>query len=105
MEKVSYKIIKDKEFIGKRYETYTIEKKIIWDNGEIEKRYITFIPFRDGNIEQINLDTLIFPKPISEEEWRQLPNEYRTAWIKGNMTEEVRKLGESCLQQIRERRQ
>lgn len=104
MERVEYKVEKDKDFISKRYETYTIEKKVIYDNGKTESRFITFIPFRDGDIKQIDLNTLKFPKPITEEEWKQLPKEYKTAWLKGTMTEEIKKYGESCLQLIRERR-
>ena len=28
MEKIEYKVTKDKDFIGKRYESYTVEKII-----------------------------------------------------------------------------
>lgn len=100
----SYKITKDEGFIGKRFDTYTIEKTLILDNGKKEFRYKTWIPFRDGDINKVNLDTLIFPKPITEDEWVQLPQEYRTAWLKGTMTEELSKYGLSVLQQIRERK-
>lgn len=102
--KTSYKVTKDKDFIGQRYETYTIEKTLIYDNGEKEYRYKTWIPFRDGDINKVNLNTLAFPKPITQDEWEQLPQEYRIAWIRGTMTEELRKYGLSILQQIRERK-
>ena len=87
--KNEYKIVKDKDFIGKRYETYTIEKKITYDNGETEFRYKTFIPFRDGDINKVDLDTLDFPKPITADEWEKLSPEYRKAWITGTMTKEL----------------
>lgn len=102
--KSEYKITKDKDFIGKRYDTYTIEKILIYDNGEKEHRYRVWIPFRDGDINKVDLTTLDFPQPIIQEEWEQLPQEYRTAWIKGTMTEELSKYGLNILQQIRERK-
>lgn len=100
--KTSYKITKDKGFL-ESWGTYTIEKTLILENGEKEIRHKTWIPFRDGDINKVNLDTLIFPKPITEDEWVQLPQEYRTAWLKGTMTEELSKYGLSVLQQIREK--
>ena len=45
IERTEYTITKDKDFIGKRYETYTIEKKIIHSHGEVETRTRIFIPF------------------------------------------------------------
>ena len=87
--KTKYKVIKDKDFIGKRYDTYTIEKTLIYDNGEIETRYRTFIPFRDGDINKINLNTLDFPNPITQKEWEQLSEEYRKAWTNGTMTKKL----------------
>lgn len=87
--KTKYKVIKDKDFIGKRYDTYTIKKTLIYDNGETETRYRTFIPFRDGDINKIDLKTLDFPKPITQKEWEQLSEEYRKAWINGRMTKEL----------------
>lgn len=104
MEKVEYKIKKDKEFKGKRYESYTVEKIITETNGNIEHLYRTLFPHIDGKIDEINLDKVYFPKPITQEEWEQLPQEYKTAWLEGTMTEEMRKYGMSCLQQIRERK-
>lgn len=89
MTKIEYKIEKDKDILGQRYETYTIQKNIIYDNGKTEVRYRTFIPFRDGDINKINLDMLDFPKPITQEEWEKLSPEYHKAWIKGTMTNEV----------------
>lgn len=87
--KNEYKIIKDKGFIWKRYGTYTIEKKIIYDNGQIEYRYRTFIPFRDGDINKVELDKLDFPKPITADEWEKLSPEYRKAWCNGTLTKEL----------------
>ena len=86
MEKVEYKVKKDKDFIGKRFETYTIEKTITYANGEIETRYRSFIPVRDGDINTVNLDELYFPITITQEEFEQLPKEYDEAWIKGTLT-------------------
>ena len=46
-------------------------------------------PHIDGNINEINLDELYFPKPITPEEWKQLSEEYHKAWIRGSMTKEL----------------
>lgn len=89
MEKIKYKITKDKDFIGKRFETYTIEKIITYANGEVETRYRIFIPFFDGNIKRVNLDDLYFPIIITQEEFEQLPEEYDKAWMKGTLTKEM----------------
>lgn len=89
MEKIEYKIEKNKEIIGQRYETYTIQKNITYDNGKTETRYRVFIPFRDGDINKIDLDMLDFPKPITKEEWEKLSSEYQKAWIRGTMTKEL----------------
>ena len=102
--KKEYKITKDIGFIGKRYKTYTIEKKITYDNGETETRIRSFIPLRDGDIEKVNLDELEFQKSITTDEWDELPEEYRKAWIRGTMTEEIKKVGDKCLERIRERK-
>lgn len=91
MEKIEYKIEKNKEIIGQRYETYTIQKNITYDNGKTETRYRVFIPFRDGDINKIDLDMLDFPKPITQEEWKKLSPEYHKAWIRGTMTKELSK--------------
>ena len=37
MEKIKYKITKDKDFLGKRFETYTISRRI-WQS--LDERYI-----------------------------------------------------------------
>lgn len=89
MPKIEYKITKDKGFVGQRCESYTIEKKIICANGETETRLRSFISFRDGDINKVNLDTLDFPKSITQNEWKQLSQEYHTAWLKGIMTKEL----------------
>lgn len=91
MEKVKYKIEKDKEFKGKRFETYTIEKTITYANGETEIRLRSFIPFRDGDINTVNLDDLYFPITITQEEIKQLPEEYDKAWMRGTLTKEMSK--------------
>lgn len=79
--KNEYKVIKDKGFVGQKYSTYTIEKKIIYDNGETEIRHKVFIPARDGKIKEVDFDKLDFPKPITHEEWLKLPIEYRKKWL------------------------
>ena len=86
-----YKITKSNDPFQARYDIYDIEKTIIYDNGETEKRYKTWIPFRDGDINKVNLDTLDFPKPIAQEEWEMLSPEYRKAWCNGTMTKELNK--------------
>ncbi len=87
--KIEYKITKDEDFIGKRFETYTIEKIITYVNGDVETRRRTFIPFRDGDINKINLDDLYFPITITQEEFKQLPEEYDKAWMEGTLTKEM----------------
>lgn len=87
--KNEYKITKDNDFLGKRFETYTIEKTIIYANGETETRLRSFIPCRDGNINTVNLDNLYFPITITQEEFRKLPEEYDKAWMKGTLTKEM----------------
>lgn len=89
MENIEYKIEKDKDFIGKRYESYTVEKKITYDNGKVEHRYRTVFPYIDGDIDKIDLDTLDFPKTITHEEWEKLSLEYHKAWLNGTMTEKL----------------
>ena len=86
-----YKITKSKDPFQARYDIYDIEKTIIYDNGKTEKRYKTWIPSRDGDINKIDFDTLDFPKPITHEEWKQLSPEYRKAWCNGTMTKELNK--------------
>lgn len=71
--RTEYKITKDIGFTGQRFDTYTIEKAVIKDNGEKEFSYRTWIPFRDGDIDKVDLDTLEFQKPITQDEWKQLP--------------------------------
>lgn len=44
---------------------------------------------RDGDINKVDLDSLDFPKPITQKEWEQLSEEYHKAWIRGNMTKEL----------------
>lgn len=89
MPKNEYKITKDKDIFGQRYETYSIEKIITHDNGEVEKRYRVWIPFRDGDITKVDLNKLEFQKPITTEEWNQLSREYQKAWLNGTLTEEL----------------
>lgn len=89
MEKIEYKIEKDNDFIGKRYESYTVEKHIIYDNGETEIRTRVVFPHIDGELTEENLNKLVFQKSITEEEWQQLSQEYRSAWINGTMTDEL----------------
>lgn len=89
MKKIEYKVIKDKEFEGQRCETYTIEKIMTHNNGEIETRTRIFIPLRDGDISKVDFNTLDFPKPITSKEWEMLSAKYRKAWIKGTMTKEL----------------
>lgn len=91
MEKIKYKITKDKDFIGKRFESYTIEKIITNDDEEKECLYRIWFPFIDGDISKANLDEIYFPKPITNEEWQKLSPEYRKSWINGAMTEELHK--------------
>ena len=87
--KNEYMVTKDKDFIGKRFKTYTIEKTITYANGEIETRLRSFIPFRDGDINTVNLDDLYFPITITQEEIKQLPEEYDKAWMRGTLTKEM----------------
>lgn len=89
MEKIEYKVIKDKDFIGKRFNSYTIEKTITYADGDKETRLRSFIPCRDGDINRINLDNLYFPVSVSYDEWQQLPEEYNRAWLKGTITKEM----------------
>lgn len=89
MEKVEYKIKKDKDFIGKRYESYTVEKIITKEDGEVEHLYRTIFPHIDGKINKIDLDKIYFPKPITQKEWEQLSEEYHKAWINGKMTKKL----------------
>lgn len=78
-KKVEYKIEKDKDFIGKRYESYSVEKIIRNNDGKIEHRYRTIFPHIDGDINKINLNKLYFPRTIIYEEWKKLSPEYRKA--------------------------
>ena len=87
--KTEYKITKDNNIFTKMYDMYNIEKTIIYDNGEKETRYRTFIPFQDGDIHKVNLDDLYFPITITQEEMKQLPKEYDKAWIIGTLTKEM----------------
>lgn len=89
MRKIEYKVEKDKDFIGKRYESYTVEKIITKENGETEHLYRTLFPHIDGSINEIDFDNIYFPRPITQTEWKQLSEEYRKAWINGTMTEEL----------------
>lgn len=89
MEKIEYKIEKDKDFAGKIYESYTVEKIVIKENGKTEHLYRTLFPHIDGNINEIDLDNVYFSKPITQKEWKQLSEEYHKAWINGTMTEEL----------------
>ena len=89
MGKIEYKVEKDKDFIGKTYESYTVEKIITKDNGEIEHLYRTLFPHIDGNVNEIDFDKVYFPKPITQKEWKQLSEEYYKAWINGTMTKEL----------------
>jgi hypothetical protein len=89
MEKIKYEIVKDKDFIGKRYESYTVEKIITHSNGKVESRYKVIFPHIDGNINKLNLDELDFPKPITSDEWERLSIEYRNAWLNGTLTKEL----------------
>ena len=102
IEKTEYTITKDKDFIGKRYETYTIEKKIMHSNGKVEIRTRVFIPFRDGDINKINLDKLHFPEPFTAEEGEKLSPEYRKAWCNGTLTKELCKEREEVLRKMKE---
>lgn len=102
IKKTEYTIIKDKDFIGKRYETYTIEKKITHSNGKVEIRTRAFIPFRDGDINKINLDELVFLEPITPEEWEKLSPEYRKAWCNGTLTKELCEEREEVLRKMKE---
>lgn len=87
--KNDYIITKDNDFLGQRYETYTVEKIITYRNGETERRVRVIIPAIDGDINKIDLDKLEFKKPISSEEWEKLSPEYRKAWCNGTMTKEL----------------
>ena len=102
IERTEYTITKDKDFIGKRCETYTIEKKIIHSHGKVETRTRIFIPFRDGDINKINLDELDFPEPITSEEWEKLSPEYRKAWCNGTLTKELCKERDELLRKMKE---
>ncbi len=79
--KNEYKIQKDKDFIGKRYESYTVEKIITHDNGEIEIRRRIIFPHIDGDIDTIDFEKLEFPKPLTTEEWNKLSLETRKKWL------------------------
>ena len=79
--KNEYKIQKDKDFTGKRYESYTVEKIITHDNGEVEHRYRVIYPHIDGKIDTIDFEELEFPKPITTEEWDNMPRETRKKWL------------------------
>lgn len=37
----------------------------------------------------VDLDSLDFPKPITQEEWEQLSENYHKAWLRGSMTKEL----------------
>ena len=100
IERTEYTITKDKDFIGKRCESYTIEKKIIHSYGKVETRTRIFIPFRDGDINKINLDELDFPEPITSEEWEKLSPEYRKAWCNGTLTKELCKERDELLRTL-----
>ena len=102
IEKTEYTITKDKDFIGKRYRTYTIEKKIIHSNGKVEIRTRVFIPFRDGDINKIIFNELDFPEPITPEEWEKLSLEYRKAWCNGTLTKELCEEREKVLRKMKE---
>ena len=91
MEKIKYKVEKDKNFYGKRFKSYTVEKIITYDNGEVEHRYRTIFPSIDGRINTINFNKLGFPKPITQEEWKKLSPEYRKAWCNGTLTKALAK--------------
>ena len=51
-----YRIKKDKDFIGQRFSTYTIEKIIKYENGETERRFKVFTPAIDWDINKVNLE-------------------------------------------------
>lgn len=87
--KNEYKIEKCKDTLTKRYEAYLITKKITYDKGEIEERTRMFFPCVDGDIDKVNLDDLYFPITITHEEFKQLPEEYDRAWMKGTLTKEM----------------
>ena len=89
IKKIEYTITKDEDFIGKRYESYTVEKHITYDNGETEVRTRVVFPNIDGELTVENLNRLVFQKSITPEEWNKLSAEYRKAWINGTMTDEL----------------
>ncbi len=97
-----YKVTKSNDSFQARYDIYDIEKTITYDNGEIETRTRVFIPFRDGDINKVNFDDLYFSPSISQEEWKQLPEEYNKAWFKGTFTQSMCEEVERLVMLIRE---
>lgn len=79
--KNEYKIIKDNDFIGKIYNSYTIEKIITYDNGKTEQLLRSFFPHIDGNINKIDLDSLYFPKTMTNKEWNNMTPQQRYDWL------------------------
>lgn len=100
MEKIEYQIKKDKDFIGKRYDSYTVEKITISEEGNVEHLYRVLFPHVDGEIDKINFDKLYFPIPITQEEWEQLSPEYRKAWCNGTLTKELCEEREQLLKKL-----
>jgi hypothetical protein len=89
MKKIEYKVEKNKDFTGKRYESYTVEKIITHDNGKVEHLHRVLFPHIDGKIDEINLEDIYFQNPITQDEWEKLSPEYHKAWLNGIMTEEL----------------
>lgn len=84
--KNEYTIEKCKDTLTRRYNAYLTTKIITYDNREKEERIRTFFPCIDGDINKVNLVDLYFPITITHEEFKQLPEEYNKAWIKGTLT-------------------
>ena len=93
--KIEYIKTKDKDFIGKRFKSWTIEKRITYDNGEVEHFYRVVFPHIDGDIEKIDLDKLYFPKTMTNEEWENMPPKEKYNWL-GLKVENNKHLLDEC---------
>ena len=96
--RIEYIKTKDKGYVGKRFNSWTIEKRITYDNGKTEHLYKTIFPHIDGDIEKIELDKLDFPKPMTNEDWDNMSPKEKYDWI-GLDVENNKHLLEECNKQ------